>query len=175
MDVEDPALPACDEFGRQQPHIAGERDQLDAVLAQLRVEQPRRIRARSMPLWLCAQVAMPSRLASDQAARLGHVRGDEDDLVGAVRSRRLCSDSASMFEPRPEIRTRDPDPLSHDGSRSSRRAPLQVPAEPRDGAAAFARLDPADREDGFARVFKRLRDVLHIVRRDDQRPCRCRS
>ena len=38
MDVEQPVRPGLDEAGREQPHVAGERDQLDAVLAQRRVE-----------------------------------------------------------------------------------------------------------------------------------------
>ena len=53
-----------DEPGGEQPHIAGERDQLDVMLAQRRVELGDRTPRGSMPSWLFAQLGMPSRLAS---------------------------------------------------------------------------------------------------------------
>ena len=48
----------------------------------------------------------PEPLGEHQPARLGHVGGDQHDLVVARRDRGACiRTSASMFEPRPESRT----------------------------------------------------------------------
>src|SRR4051812_16173863 len=81
-------------------------------------------------------------------------------------SRRLCSESAIMLVPRPEIST----PTRARSGMVARR-PI-VPRRPGaaragDGAAAFAGLDSADVEHDFSRLFKSFRYVFRINLGDD--------
>ena len=178
MDVEDPALPFGDEPGRR-------------AAACSRPARPSRRRARAARassrcvefLALHALVALrPGRDAEPLGERPARAPPARSRRPGRSRScasgsRRLYArQSASMFEPRPEIRTRDPDPLSHGGSRSSRPRALQVPAEPATVQPRAPGLDPADLEDSFSGCLQALaRRLSTSSSATRSAPCRCRN
>ena len=84
VDVEHPVFPARDEFGREQAHVTGEGDILDASCPQLRVDDLVELGA------FHALVALGEGrdafgLGEDEACGVRVVGGDEDDLIGAGR------------------------------------------------------------------------------------------
>src|SRR4051812_23420170 len=118
--------------------------------------------ARFIPSWLFAQVGMPSRFASTSPRASGTFEATRASLYVRSGSRRLCSDNASMLEPRPEIST-----ATRTGSAMMGGAPClpRGPALRRsgDGTATLAGLDGANREDSFSSSFKFFSYVLHIT------------
>ena len=62
-----------------------------------------------------------------------------------------------MFEPRPEIRTATRTFSAMMGRASRRRGRVQVPAEPRTVQPRSPGFDPADLENRFSSLLKRLR------------------
>ena len=147
----------CDEAGREQAHIAGERDISRRPASRSCASTSASNSARFMPLWLLR----PGRDALRRARRRGRRASGTLEATSAISYGQsgacAASTSATMFEPRPEIRTPTRDPFSHGASRTSRSRALHVSAEPRHGAAALARLDLADPEHRLARRFERAR------------------
>src|SRR3954468_9389560 len=121
--------------------------------------------SRASPLWLLVQVGRPSRFAATSPRASGTFEATRA-MSYQRGSRRLCSESAIMLVPRPEIST----PTRARSGMVARR-PI-VPRRPGaaragDGAAAFAGLDSADVEHDFSRLFKSFRYVFRINLGDD--------
>jgi hypothetical protein len=84
MDVEDAACPVLDESGREQTHIAGERDHLGVGFAKRGVDLGFVLRLRA-PLWRRGKGCDPLFGGPGEAGGLGLVAGDEHHVIACAR------------------------------------------------------------------------------------------
>ncbi len=165
--VQHPTGPARDEVRGQDAHIAAQRDIVGARVGQ-RLQHDRLMRLACEALVAVREGGDAFGRRDLQSARLGLVRGDHHDLIGAVGQARGIEQGGHG---RAGAREHDGDPrLSHDGWRTRDLVYLSLQQQ-----ALGTGPDLADPQHAFAGLRQRGRCALDIAPARPPPPCRCRN